>query len=64
VCRYRKEIRPPQQQFFFNGYAELGVSMRRHFGSLGWWFDTSDLTAAQTAEQILNETLVRAVVAT
>lgn len=64
VCQYRNEIRPPQQQFFFNGYDELRASMRRHFGSLGWWFDTSDLTAAQTAEQILNEALVRAVVAT
>lgn len=64
VCRYRNEIRPPQRQFFFNGYDELRASMRRHFGSLGWWFDTSDLTAEQTAEQILNEALVRAVLET
>lgn len=64
VCRYRNEIRPPQQQFFFDGYDELRASMRRHFGSLGWWLDTSDFTATQTAERILNEALVRAVVAT
>lgn len=62
MCRNRNAIRPPERQFFLNGYDELRASMRQHFGSLGWWFDTSDLTAAQTAQQILNEALVRAAV--
>ena len=38
--------------------------MRRHFGSLGWWFDTSSLTALQTVEQILAEAHERARVPT
>jgi len=64
VCRHRNETRPPEQQFFFDGYDQLSASMRRHFGSLGWWFDTSSLTALQTVEQILAEAHERARVPT
>ena len=60
VCRLRNETRPAEQQFFFEGYDELRASMHDEFGSLGWWFDTSDLTAAQTVEQILAEAHERA----
>lgn len=61
VCRYRNEIRPPEHQFFFDGYDELHESMRRGFGHLGWWFDTSDLDPEQTAQRILGEAAGRAV---
>lgn len=29
--------------------------MRRGFGDVGWWFDTSALTAIETAERIVRE---------
>lgn len=61
VCRYRNETRAPQDQFFFDGYAELRASMRHGFGDDGWWFDTSELTPEQTAQRILDESAVRAV---
>jgi hypothetical protein len=34
--------------------------MRREFGDVGWWFDTSALTPAETAEQLVLEAAVRA----
>ncbi len=61
VCRHRNEFRPPQDQFFFDGYDELRASMRHGFGDHGWWFDTSDLNPEQTAQEILDESAVRAV---
>lgn len=60
VCRHRNEIRPPQEQFFFDGYEGLRASMRHGFGDVGWWFDTSDLDPEQTAQRILSESAVRA----
>lgn len=62
TCRYRNEIRPAQQQFFFDGYDQLRASMRDGFGKSGWWFDTSRLSAEQTVERILDEADRRAVV--
>ena len=64
TCRYRNQIRAPEEQFFFHGYEELRASMREGFGNLGWWFDTSNLTAEQAVEQILREAGRRAVVTT
>lgn len=62
VCQHRNEIRPPQDQFFFDGYEELRASMRDGFGDIGWWFDTSALSPQQTAQRILDEGSFRAVV--
>jgi hypothetical protein len=62
VCRHRNELRPAQDQFFFDGYDELRASMRQGFGDVGWWFDTSALSSEQTAEQILEEAFLRAAV--
>jgi hypothetical protein len=62
TCRYRNQIRAPQEQFFFEGYDELRASMRNGFGNRGWWFDTSDLSAEQTVERILREAPRRAAV--
>lgn len=62
VCRARNEIRAPEEQFFFDGYDDLRESMHEGFGSVGWWFDTSQLTAEQTARRILDEAVDRAAV--
>lgn len=64
ACRYRNQIRAPEEQFFFDGYDELRAAMRSGFGDLGWWFDTSDLSAEQTVERILREAPRRAVLPT
>ncbi len=53
ICRYRDAIRDPQEQFSFDGYETLMASMRGSYGTIGWWIDTSDLTADETARQIL-----------
>ncbi|WP_020574341.1 AAA family ATPase [Actinopolymorpha alba] len=55
VCRHRNTIRDPDDQFFFEGYEALESSMRDGFGTVGWWFDTSDLTPEETARQIIAE---------
>lgn len=62
TCRYRNQVRAPQEQFFFEGYEELRASMRSAFGHLGWWLDTAELSAAQTVERILREARRRALV--
>ena len=55
VCRHRNTIRPELEQFFFDDYQALTTTMRTSFGSLGWWLDTSALTAEETATQVLAE---------
>jgi hypothetical protein len=62
TCRYRNQIRSPEEQFFFDGYDELRAAMRGGFGNLGWWFDTSALSAEESAERILREVAERAIV--
>ncbi len=49
VCKSRNAARDPETQFEFDGYERLDADMRREFGDLGWWLDTSALTADQTA---------------
>ncbi|WP_020141761.1 AAA family ATPase [Terracoccus sp. 273MFTsu3.1] len=53
VCRHRNELRDPEEQFDFDGQEALVATMRRGFGEVGWWFDTSALTPEETAEQVL-----------
>ncbi|MFD7155482.1 AAA family ATPase [Kribbella sp. NPDC059898] len=53
VCRYRNTIRDPAERFDFDGYERLEADMRREFGDTGWWLDTADLTAGETADQIV-----------
>ena len=53
VCRDRNELRDPEEQFDFDGQEALVAGMRRDFGGIGWWFDTSALTPEETAEQVL-----------
>lgn len=63
ACIERNANRPPREQFFFDGYDRLRRTMRDGFGELGWWLDTSGLTAEETAAQILQQAPTRALVA-
>ncbi|MFD0634770.1 adenylyl-sulfate kinase [Catenulispora yoronensis] len=62
ACVYRNTIRHPDHQFFFDGYEGLEAAMRREFGDVGWWFDTSALTPEQTAARVVAEAGRRALV--
>jgi chloramphenicol 3-O-phosphotransferase len=53
VCRHRNTVRHHEEQFFFDEYETLTTGMRNAFGAVGWWFDTSALTPAETATQII-----------
>jgi predicted kinase len=61
VCRQRNAARAPEEQFEFDGYHQLEADMKRDLGEVGWWFDTSALTPAQTAQQLVREAAERAV---
>jgi predicted kinase len=60
VCRHRNANRDPQDQFAFDGYHRLEADMRRDLADLAWWFDTSALTAAETADRLVREAATRA----
>jgi predicted kinase len=60
VCQYRNANRRPSDQFAFDGYERLEADMWRELGHLGWWFDTSALTPARSAEQLVRNTADRA----
>jgi predicted kinase len=61
VCQHRNATRDPDESWEFDGYHELEADMRRGVGEVGWWFDTSTLTADETAEQLVSEAADRAV---
>jgi len=60
ACRYRNCIRDPEERFDFDGYERLEADMRRDLVDVGWWFDTSALTPADTAAQLVAEAPSRA----
>jgi predicted kinase len=60
VCRQRNATRDPSEWFEFHGYDQLEADMQRDLSEVGWWFDTSALTPAQTAEQLVREAVDRA----
>ena len=60
VCQQRNAARDPNERFEFNGYHRLDAGMRRDLSDVGWWFDTSALTPAETAEQLVREAADRA----
>ena len=53
VCKDRNAGRDPDDQFEFDGYERLEAEMKREFGDIGWWLDTSTMTADQTAELLV-----------
>jgi hypothetical protein len=59
VCKARNAARPHEQRFDFDGYERLDVEMRQEFGDLGWWLDSSQLSADETAELVVAETADR-----
>ncbi len=61
VCQQRNATRDPDERFEFDGYHRLEAEMRRDLGDVGWWFDTSALTPAETAEQLVRQAADRAV---
>lgn len=63
MCRYRNTIRDPREQFAFDGYEDLDARMKRELGDIGWWLDSAALTAEETADYILREAPLRALVA-
>jgi predicted kinase len=60
ACQQRNATRALDERFEFHGYDRLDAEMRRDLGDVGWWFDTSALTPAETAEQLVREALDRA----
>ena len=59
ACRARNAGREPEDRFEFDGYERLEADMKREFGAIGWWLDTADLRADQTAEQVVAEVATR-----
>jgi hypothetical protein len=55
VCKLRNAGRDPEDQFEFDGYERLDADMRREFGDVGWWLDTSAMNPDQTAERLVGE---------
>jgi predicted kinase len=55
VCKARNAGRDPEDQFDFDGYERLQEDMHREFGGVGWWLDTSAMTADQTARRLAGE---------
>jgi predicted kinase len=60
ACRQRNADRPAEDQFFFDGYPALEADQRRDLTARGWWFDTSALTPAETADRLVREVTRRA----
>jgi predicted kinase len=60
VCQRRNATRDPVERFEFHGYHRLEAEMWRDLADVGWWFDTSALTPAETAEQLVREAADRA----
>ena len=60
VCVSRNAARAPVEQFFFDGYGALHATMQTGFGDLGWWLDTSGMTADETVEDLLAHAEIRA----
>jgi hypothetical protein len=59
VCKQRNAGRDPESRFEFDGYERLEADMKREFGDIGWWLDTSAMTADQTAESLVGEVASR-----
>jgi hypothetical protein len=48
-------MRSPEDQFAFDAYERLEEDMKREFGDVGWWLDTSAMTADETADRLVTE---------
>ena len=62
VCKARNARRDPEDRFEFDGYEPLHADMKREFGDVGWWLDTSAMTADQTADMLVADMASRTTV--
>jgi predicted kinase len=53
VCKDRNASRAPEERFEFDGYERLQAEMAHEFSDVGWWLDTSEQTARETADLIV-----------
>ena len=60
VCQRRNAGRHPDEQFAFGAYEHLEADMQNDLSDIAWWVDTSALTPAETAEQLVREAADRA----
>jgi chloramphenicol 3-O-phosphotransferase len=60
MCKRRNATRAPHERFAFDGYHELEADMKRDLSEVAWWFDTSEMTPEETAEQLVREAVDRA----
>lgn len=61
VARHRNANRPLIEQVDYD-FSHTARNMRREIGGLGWWLDSGDLTAEETADRIVAEAGKRALV--
>jgi predicted kinase len=52
VCKHRDANRAPEDRFAFDAYERLQADMQREFSDIGWWLDTGEMTAEETADMI------------
>ncbi|AJT42211.1 phosphotransferase-like protein [Psychromicrobium lacuslunae] len=62
VATQRNADRQAQERVHY-GFAELRAEMKAEFADCGWYFDTSELSAEETADAIQREASTRALVA-
>jgi predicted kinase len=62
VCKHRNANRAPEDRFEFDGYQRLQADMQHEFTGIGWWLDTGELTADETADMVVGGLLDRAAV--
>jgi predicted kinase len=60
VCKHRDANRAPEDQFAFDAYERLQADMQREFSDIGWWLDTGEMTAEETADMIAGSLFDRA----
>jgi len=53
VCKQRNAGRATEEQFEFDGYERLQADMVNAFSDVGWWLDTSEQTAQETADLVV-----------
>jgi adenylylsulfate kinase-like enzyme len=61
IARHRNATRDPQTRVDYD-FAPTARNMRREIGDLGWWLDSGELTAEETADRIVAEAEKRAAV--
>ena len=59
ACKARNAGHDADEQFNFDGYERLEADMQREFDDVGWWLDTSTMTADQTADRLVQDLATR-----